>query len=555
MLQEVLSALLVHLSYYREGIIVALVVCIVGLILQIPFTDEDAFTDPDWWQTLSQSAHANLCIPPTCFSKVSGQLSSMSTKPFLTKDTDSSTNKLYRSFAAVLTTHHGFIFHPENLPEHSTPLLCFINSRAGGYQGAYISSQLRKLLNPNQVCDLAVSDPALVLKDFSVFPGLRILACGGDGTVGWILNCIEKLPAEKRPPVAILPLGTGNDLARVLGWGTNANDGTLPQLLQKVQNASITMLDRWKLSITVGEKTTKSVTFNNYFGVGVDAQIVLKFHLLREKTPERFFSQFTNKIWYAIMGLQELWRSNCVGLGRAVQLFADGVEVEVPEDTQGFVFLNISSYAGGVKLWSNENSGNNSSSNSLDQEDNEADILDIDRSSSMHSSAGLFTKRQSWHSMSMQDGLMEVVALKSPLQFGRVKFGLEKCQKLAQASKFVLKSKRALPLQADGEPWGEAPCTITIEPAGQAFMLKQTTESAESDVTSVLEWAERNSVINSQQKIVLLHEFSIRSEHRADKSVSSKCFYNPVSRNSSLDLLQTLQNGSPPQAAVTRTVS
>lgn len=550
MLQESFSILLIHINYYREGIIVALIVCIVALILQIPSTDEEV-PDPDWWQTISQSAHASLCLPPTCFSKVSGQLSSMSTKPqvgSVTKDADTSTNKLYRSLTSVLTTHHGLVFHPENLPEDTTPLLCFVNSRSGGYQGAYILSQLRKLLNPNQVIDLAVSDPTSVLKDFSVFPGLRVLACGGDGTVGWILNCIEKLDPGKRPPVAILPLGTGNDLARVLGWGTSSTDGTLPQLLQKIQNASITMLDRWRLTVMVGEKVTKCLTFNNYFGIGVDAQIVLKFHLLREKSPERFFSQFTNKVWYGIMGVQELWRSNCAGLGHAVQLFADDNEVEIPENTQGFVFLNISSYGGGVKLWSNDtHSGNNSSSNSSDHDDNDDIVLEADKGTSVLSSSGAITRVQTWHSMSIQDNKIEVVAITSPLQFARVKFGLEKCQKLAQASRFEIRSKRALPLQADGEPWGEAPCTITIEqperPNQQALMLKQTTESAESDITSVLEWAERTSLIKHDVKIQLLQEFSRRSEHRADgKGFPVKSLSFNQSRHSSLDLLQQ-QNG------------
>lgn len=50
-----------------------------------------------------------------------------------------------------------------------------------------------------------------------------------------------------------MPLGTGNDLARVLGWGSSCDDDAhLPQLLDRYEKASTKMLDRW--SIMVFEK-------------------------------------------------------------------------------------------------------------------------------------------------------------------------------------------------------------------------------------------------------------------------------------------------------------
>ena len=359
-----------------------------------------------------------------------------------------------------------------------------------------------------------------------MIPSLRVLVCGGDGTVGWILNCIERLPRERRPPVAILPLGTGNDLARVLGWGSTS-DVSLSELMQQIQRASITMLDRWDLSVFSsggGLKASKSLNFNNYFGVGVDAQIVLKFHLLREKAPERFFSQFTNKVWYGIMGLQELWRSNCKGMFDQVQLFADGQEISLPTDIQGFVFLNIGSYGGGVKLWANERGHDCSIGGGISpyqSSDDESEGSKHSNKNMIHqySKFNMNLKCQSWQNMSIQDRLLECVAITSPLQLARVKFGFEHCQKLAQATEFEIVSKRSLPLQADGEPWGESPCTIKIKPTVQALMLKQTSDVADSEVTDVLEWAERHNVITANQKMVMLHEFSKRSEIRGDKSL------------------------------------
>ena len=44
----------------------------------------------------------------------------------------------------------------------------------------------------------------------------------------------------------ILPLGTGNDLARVLGWGSSIGDNQhIPSYLEQMEQARVRLLDRY----------------------------------------------------------------------------------------------------------------------------------------------------------------------------------------------------------------------------------------------------------------------------------------------------------------------
>lgn len=58
-----------------------------------------------------------------------------------------------------------------------------------------------------------------------------------------------------------MPLGTGNDLARVLGWGSSCDDDTnLATLLERYEKSSLKFLDRWSLMVfekTMGLRTPK----------------------------------------------------------------------------------------------------------------------------------------------------------------------------------------------------------------------------------------------------------------------------------------------------------
>ncbi|NXC21346.1 DGKD kinase, partial [Corythaeola cristata] len=130
----------------------------------------------------------------------------------------------------------------------SSPLLAFVNSKSGDNQGVKFLRKFKQFLNPAQVFDLMNGGPHLGLRLFQKFSTFRILVCGGDGSVGWVLSEIDTLGLHKQCQLGVLPLGTGNDLARVLGWGSLCDDDTqLLQILEKLERATTKMLDRWSV--------------------------------------------------------------------------------------------------------------------------------------------------------------------------------------------------------------------------------------------------------------------------------------------------------------------
>lgn len=99
-----------------------------------------------------------------------------------------------------------------------------------------------------------------------------VVAMGGDGTAHEVMNGLMRVPAERRPVMAVVPIGSGNDFAYSIG------------VTQKSAHALAHALAAEKIeAVDIGKMTDEHghvEYFNNTLGIGFDAVVTIRSHKL-----------------------------------------------------------------------------------------------------------------------------------------------------------------------------------------------------------------------------------------------------------------------------------
>ena len=414
-----------------------------------------------------------------------------------------------------------------------TPLIVFINKISGGQKGNTIYRRLNRLLNPRQVFPLEnEATVRRVLEIYSSLHNTRICVFGGDGTVGWILSALADIfPSLKNPPVSICPLGTGNDLSRVLGWGWHYDEKQLSNTLLRIPNAQPVALDLWQIALktlTIGDSTEqfrndrrcfsccfdhpkfvrdtdrpsyqnhpvpRNTRFNSYLSFGLDAAVVLDFHDARIRDPSKFTSPFKNKILYLNTSrtyFKEfvLWKA--WSLRPYMRLICDGVNLtDSIRHCHTIVLLNIPSYGSGTHPWSRTTAN---SFSKLKDSLNESQRFDPIESNTFESVDSSDCERKDWRfgtsyipnittsgtdsanngqneRQNIGDRKIEVFGLDS-IHMALIHIGF-RGRRIAQCSEVQIELISSMPVHMDGEPFYLPKSTaINVKHSGQVVVLR-----------------------------------------------------------------------------------
>ncbi|XP_014491709.1 diacylglycerol kinase 5 [Vigna radiata var. radiata] len=303
--------------------------------------------------------------------------------------------------------------------EPECPVLVFINSKSGGQLGGDLLQTYRNLLNPKQVFDLGEQAPDEVLRTVyanleslnqqgdqfakTIMKKLKLIVAGGDGTAGWLLGVVCDLKLSHPPPIATVPLGTGNNLPFAFGWGKKnptTDQGSVESFLNQVMKAKEIKIDNWHIlmrmrapkvgscdpipplelphSLHAFHRVSEADELNmegchtfrggfwNYFSMGMDAQVSYAFHSERKKNPEKFKNQLVNQTTYAKLGCSQGWfltpllhraDRNIAQLTKVkfMKRHGEWQDLHIPPSIRSIVCLNLPSFSGGLNPWGTPN--------------------------------------------------------------------------------------------------------------------------------------------------------------------------------------------------------
>ncbi len=100
-----------------------------------------------------------------------------------------------------------------------------------------------------------------------------VIALGGDGTAHEVVNGLMQVPAEKRPVLGLVPIGSGNDFAHALGVPKKSDHA----LVHALKAETVSAID---VGLMTDETSGRKEYFDNTVGAGFDAVVTIRSHTL-----------------------------------------------------------------------------------------------------------------------------------------------------------------------------------------------------------------------------------------------------------------------------------
>ncbi len=98
-----------------------------------------------------------------------------------------------------------------------------------------------------------------------------VVAVGGDGTVHEVVNGLMQAPAEQRPILGVVPVGSGNDFAHALGIPLEPDKALIYALNSEPKRVDIGLMT---------DENGRQEYFDNTVGIGFDAVVTIRSHKL-----------------------------------------------------------------------------------------------------------------------------------------------------------------------------------------------------------------------------------------------------------------------------------